>query len=86
MATLVGRGRLPRAGLPEGTFPIPPTGRISLLNEGICDHCEFRAADCDFQAHPPLPDSLPCGGYRLLALLLQSGRLTAADLPNIDDV
>ena len=86
MAALVGRGRLPRAGMPEGTSPIPPTGRMSRLDERICGHCEFRAADCDFQAHPPLPDSLPCGGYRLLALLLQSGRLTDADLPNIDDV
>ena len=86
VATLVGRGRLPRAGLPEGTFPIPPTGHMSQLDDRICGLCEFRAADCDFQAYPPIPDSRPCGGYRLLALLLQSGRLTDADLANIDDV
>lgn len=86
VTALVGQGRLPRAGLPEGTFPIPPTGHMSGLDERICGRCEFRAADCDFQAHPPIPDSLPCGGYRLLALLLHSGRLTDADLANIDDV
>ena len=82
---LVRRGRLRIAELPDGAFPAPPAARLPLLDERICRPCEFRAADCDFQARPPIPDSLPCGGYRLLAMLLRNRRLTADDLPRPAD-
>jgi hypothetical protein len=43
----------------------------------LCGGCEFRAADCDFQAEPQKPEAAPCGGYVLLCHLL------AAQVPGI---
>ncbi len=78
---LVRRGRLSTGEFPCGSFMIPPAVHDPQLDAAVCADCPFRAADCDFQAVPPIPDSPPCGGYRLLAMLMQHHALTAADLP-----
>ncbi len=39
----------------------------------ICAQCEFRAEDCDFMGGEDMPDAVPCGGYVLLARLIEAG-------------
>ena len=80
LARLVRRGRLATQEFPRGAFMIPPAKHDPLLDDAVCADCPFRAADCDFQAVPSRPDSSPCGGYRLLALLRQRHFLAADDL------
>jgi hypothetical protein len=80
LAELVRRGRLATSEFPRGAFMIPPAAHDPLLDEAVCAECPFRAADCDFQAVPPVADSPPCGGYRILALLRQRRLLAADDL------
>lgn len=50
------------------------------LEQRVCRHCAFRAADCDFQSAEPPPDTEPCGGFILLAHLRTCGLLNEADL------
>ncbi len=45
------------------------------LEEFVCDHCAFKAEDCDFQSDSPPPDCEPCGGYILLAMLMENGQV-----------
>ncbi|WP_432823046.1 hypothetical protein [Trichloromonas sp.] len=78
---LVRRGRLATRDFPRGGFMLPPTSHDPLLDAAVCGICPFRAADCDFQAAPQVPGSPPCGGYRLLAMLIERHALSAGDLP-----
>jgi len=80
LARMVRAGRLTPQEFPRGAFMIPPPAHDPLLDQAICSDCPFRAADCDFQATPAIPDSLPCGGYRLLALMRQRHCLGDEDL------
>jgi len=82
---LIRSGRLTITELPQGSFLNSLVEHLPLLDEQICGSCEFRAADCDFQALPAIPDSPPCGGYRLLALLLKNHQLAAEDLTSPDN-
>ncbi len=78
---LVRRGRIAIENFPHGSFEIPPAVHDPQLDARICAGCPFREKDCDFQAIPQIIDSLPCGGYRLLTLLMQQHVLSAEDLP-----
>jgi hypothetical protein len=81
VAELVRRGRLRTQDFPCSSFMISPAVHDPLLDAAVCAGCPFRAEGCDFQAAPPVPDSPPCGGYRLLAMLMQQHALSAGDLP-----
>jgi hypothetical protein len=50
------------------------------LDETVCAHCSFEADDCDFQSENQKHDADPCGGYRLLQFLKNSGLITREDL------
>ncbi|MFO7930158.1 MAG: hypothetical protein ACQETG_05005 [Thermodesulfobacteriota bacterium] len=45
------------------------------LGSVLCSACEFRQEDCDFQSPEPSDDLEPCGGYILLAYLLEKREL-----------
>ena len=50
-----------------------------LLYRLVCLSCAFRKEDCDFTSDDPPADCEPCGGYVLLSLLMENGRITAKD-------
>ena len=54
-----------------------------VLQAFVCNRCEFQPDGCDFQARTPPPHAEPCGGYILLSLLLQQGRLSTRDLEEL---
>jgi len=60
--------KLAGAGRPPERFD-----RDARIEAAVCGRCEFRAADCDFMGGEDLPGSAPCGGYVLLARLLEAG-------------
>jgi len=41
------------------------------LTRYVCGHCPFMKEDCDFQSTAPSPDLAPCGGYIVLAGLIE---------------
>ncbi|MFP3980397.1 MAG: hypothetical protein ACLFUY_03305 [Desulfobacterales bacterium] len=53
------------------------------LGEVLCGKCEFRAEDCDFQSPQPADDLEPCGGYIVLAHLLENRRIQTADIKDV---
>jgi hypothetical protein len=54
--------------------------RDPFLEQRICNPCLFRKEDCDFQSESQPPYAEPCGGYILLTLLKENGRLSFRDL------
>lgn len=46
----------------------------------MCRACEFKAEDCDFQSPRPADDLEPCGGYILLAHLIENRALDITEL------
>ncbi|MBS3809031.1 MAG: hypothetical protein KGY38_02605 [Desulfobacterales bacterium] len=50
------------------------------LGRILCRVCEFCAEDCDFQSLEPSEDLEPCGGYIVLAHLLENGAVELRDL------
>jgi hypothetical protein len=68
-----------------GDLPAPPSGgdlrRDNLrLREAICSTCPFVVDGCDFRLPQPPEDSVPCGGFVLLALLWDSGMIGPDEL------
>ena len=54
--------------------------RDTLLFEKVCRFCEFRVEDCEHRSDDPPWDAAPCGGLILLAILLERGAISEADL------
>jgi hypothetical protein len=50
-----------------------------LLTRRVCRHCSFMKADCDFQSEAPSDDLEPCGGYALLACLIENRVIDTLD-------
>jgi len=50
-----------------------------LLGEIVCIPCPFRIEGCDFRDNA-VKGKHPCGGYAILDILLESGRLHHNDL------
>ncbi len=44
--------------------------RNSILDMTVCAGCDFFVDGCDFKSTVKHPDAEPCGGYRLLDLLM----------------
>jgi hypothetical protein len=51
-----------------------------VLEKCVCRFCDFLAEDCDFQSDAPSDDLEPCGGYVVLAFLLDQGHIDENDL------
>ena len=71
-------------------FPLEPSGyrpsgmdsaTEQVLSRLICGTCLFRRNDCDFVQH--LQGAVPCGGFLVLGLLLESGSLTIDNIREI---
>ncbi|MFP3999651.1 MAG: hypothetical protein ACLFUN_07390 [Desulfobacterales bacterium] len=52
----------------------------SDLGAVMCRACEFKKEDCDFQSPEPSDDLEPCGGYILLAHLLENQDLAITQI------
>jgi hypothetical protein len=52
------------------------------LTRYVCRHCPFMKEDCDFQSTAPSPDLKPCGGYMVLAGLIEDRVIYIRDLDN----
>jgi len=50
------------------------------LEKYVCHKCSFQAEDCDFQSSAPADDMEPCGGFILLACLLESNLIDESAL------
>jgi len=50
---------------------------VDALVQALCVTCDFQEQDCDFIQNRTAP---PCGGFALLAQLLESGDLTLEDI------
>ena len=48
----------------------------------VCRQCPFMKADCDFQSEAPSDDLEPCGGYAVLAGLLENQVVDTVDMDN----
>ena len=64
-----------------------PGRRPGALTEGtlmtvLCPTCPFYEGDCDFILKEG--DSLPCGGFIFLGLLLDNGIISIDDVRNIE--
>ncbi|MDQ1331027.1 MAG: hypothetical protein QG578_1292 [Thermodesulfobacteriota bacterium] len=75
---LVLLGHINTAGLP--VFEKEPglwRKYANLLGKRVCATCSFMAEDCDFMSETPEAgsdaDIEPCGGFILLALLMENG-------------
>jgi hypothetical protein len=53
------------------------------LEKYVCHKCSFQAEDCDFQSSAPADDMKPCGGFILLACLLESNLIDESSLETI---
>jgi hypothetical protein len=51
------------------------------LAELICASCPFQENDCDFVQH--VKNAVPCGGFIVLGLLLESGDFTVDNIREI---
>jgi hypothetical protein len=51
-----------------------------VLGARVCRRCPFFPRDCDFQGEEEVKDAEPCGGFILLALWYESGRIRMTDL------
>ncbi len=52
--------------------------RAESLVQRMCVHCNFQQDGCDFMLDRK---ASPCGGFVLLAQLIESGAITIEDLP-----
>jgi hypothetical protein len=59
--------------------------RNSTLDMTVCAGCDFIGDGCDFQSVVKLPDAEPCGGYRLLDLLMAKGLIPRDEPENKND-
>lgn len=50
------------------------------LEKHVCRRCPFKAEDCDFQSSEPPDDAEPCGGFILLACLMESNMIDESAL------
>ena len=50
------------------------------LTRYVCSHCPFMNKDCDFQSTAPSPDLEPCGGYIVLAGLIEHRVIEPRDM------
>jgi hypothetical protein len=55
----------------------PGIAIVELLVQKMCTTCDFYERDCDFMLDRTAP---PCGGFALLAQLLDSGALLIEDI------
>jgi radical SAM protein with 4Fe4S-binding SPASM domain len=51
---------------------------LKTIEKIICSHCVFRSHGCDFANK--VPGEAPCGGVRVLGLLLVEGKVSEKDL------
>jgi len=49
--------------------------RFPVLSDKLCSTCGYRKHDCDFQSPEPPQNATPCGGYRVLRILLEIGQI-----------
>ena len=52
------------------------------LTRYVCGHCPFMKEYCDFQSTAPSDDLEPCGGYMVLASLIENRMIEPRDLDN----
>jgi hypothetical protein len=52
------------------------------LTRYVCRQCPFMKDDCDFQSSSPSHDLEPCGGYVVLAALIEDRLIDSRDLDN----
>ena len=52
------------------------------LTRYVCGQCPFMKEDCDFQSTSPSDDLEPCGGYMVLAGLIENRFVEPRDLDN----
>lgn len=50
---------------------------LEMIVQKMCMTCDFHKQDCDFMQDRTAP---PCGGFALLAQLLNAGEITIEDL------
>ena len=62
--------------------PAPPE-MLEMLREKLCKRCGYFEDACDFQSPSPPEGAVPCGGYRVLQVLLDCGKITETELENI---
>jgi len=55
--------------------------KITITRE-VCRQCLFMKADCDFQSQAPSEDLEPCGGYVVLACLLENQDIEFVEVGN----
>lgn len=82
LAALVQRGRLFPGSLPgrEGKEPRLWQEEDAELERALCLPCPFARDGCDFHSALRTSTTEPCGGYLLLRLLKEQGRISNADL------
>ena len=61
-----------------GGFGSTTEGALAAL---LCASCPFQENDCDFVQH--VEGAVPCGGFIVLGLLLESGDLTIENIRKI---
>jgi hypothetical protein len=52
------------------------------LTRYVCRQCPFMKEDCDFQSTAPSHDLEPCGGYMVLACLIENRVIDTRDVDN----
>ena len=52
------------------------------LTRYVCRQCPFMKEDCDFQSTEPSDDLEPCGGYIVLAGLIENRVIDTGDVDN----
>jgi hypothetical protein len=73
--------------LPEQLHLIVKDLQLCLKHKGtltryVCHNCPFMKEDCDFQSTTPSEDLEPCGGYMVLAGLIENRVIDPRDLDN----
>lgn len=53
-----------------------------ILTRYMCRQCPFMKEDCDFQSTSPSDDLEPCGGYMVLACLIENRDIDTGDMDN----
>jgi hypothetical protein len=53
-----------------------------ILTRYVCRQCPFMKEDCDFQSTSPSHDLEPCGGYMVLAGLIENRIIDIRELDN----
>ena len=69
----------PRSG--KGRQPVGEA--VSAVREQVCTPCAFHDEDCDFILTGG--SASPCGGFLLLAYLLEAGEITIDDIQETVD-